>query len=165
MTKSHIPFKHEEDVRAYVKKLGNFYKQLAIYGLVNVGMILIWLLSGEGYFWPIWVILGWGIPLFFVAVDLHLLPKGVQDVMNSFMETLPFLRPEWESEQVNHILKKGVKKDKDIVSGTTKTTGTKEEALSVKKLASSTKKTTPKKNSSKKAVVKKTPKAAPKKLT
>lgn len=128
MLKTNATFKNEDAVRDYVKRLGGFYKQLTMYGLVNTAMVLIWLLSGEGYFWPIWVMLGWGLPLFFVAVDLHLLPKGIQDVMNSFMETLPFLRPEWESEQVDRLLKKGIKKDTGKASDTVKKTTTKAEA-------------------------------------
>ena len=31
--------------------------------LVFVG---IWALTGMGYFWPVWPILGWGVPLFAV---------------------------------------------------------------------------------------------------
>ena len=27
-------------------------------------MIAIWLLSGGGYFWPVWPLMGWGIPLY-----------------------------------------------------------------------------------------------------
>ncbi len=35
----------------------------ALYAVVNVMLIAIWAASGGGYFWPIWVILGWGIGL------------------------------------------------------------------------------------------------------
>jgi class 3 adenylate cyclase len=34
-----------------------------VYLVVNLGLIAIWALSGGGYFWPIWSILGWGIGL------------------------------------------------------------------------------------------------------
>ncbi len=34
-----------------------------LYAVVNVMLIAIWAASGSGYFWPIWVILGWGIGL------------------------------------------------------------------------------------------------------
>ncbi len=37
--------------------------QLRIYLLVNGLMVAIWLLSGAGYFWPIWVIVPWGFAL------------------------------------------------------------------------------------------------------
>lgn len=40
---------------------------LAIYLIVNVGLVVIWAASGGGYFWPIWSIGGWGIGLLFHA--------------------------------------------------------------------------------------------------
>ncbi len=33
----------------------------AIYGVVNLLLIVVWTLTGAGYFWPIWPILGWGV--------------------------------------------------------------------------------------------------------
>jgi hypothetical protein len=33
------------------------------YLLVNLLLVAIWLASGAGYFWPVWVILGWGVAL------------------------------------------------------------------------------------------------------
>ncbi len=45
---------------------------LAFYLLVNVFLIGIWAVSGGGYFWPIWSILGWGI-----AVAAHAIPQLV----------------------------------------------------------------------------------------
>jgi Domain of unknown function (DUF1707)/2TM domain len=43
-------FRDSEHVRAYVS--------------VSVMLIAIWALTGAGYFWPIWPILGWGIGVF-----------------------------------------------------------------------------------------------------
>ena len=34
-----------------------------IYCTVNVLLVVIWAATGAGYFWPIWVIGGWGIGL------------------------------------------------------------------------------------------------------
>jgi hypothetical protein len=31
------------------------------YLLVSLGLVAIWALSGAGYFWPLWPIMGWGI--------------------------------------------------------------------------------------------------------
>ena len=31
--------------------------------VINAFLVLIWALTGFGYFWPIWVILGWGVPV------------------------------------------------------------------------------------------------------
>jgi DUF1707 SHOCT-like domain/2TM domain len=38
-----------------------FYRSLATYLAVNALLVGIWLFSGRGYFWPIWVMLGWGV--------------------------------------------------------------------------------------------------------
>ena len=40
-----------------------FRKHVLIYCAVNVLLVVIWAASGAGYFWPIWVIAGWGIGL------------------------------------------------------------------------------------------------------
>ncbi|MDH3308007.1 MAG: 2TM domain-containing protein [Acidimicrobiia bacterium] len=50
-----------------VKAKRDFRNHAAIYVVVNVMLIGIWALSGAGYFWPIWAILGWGIGLAFNA--------------------------------------------------------------------------------------------------
>jgi 2TM domain len=49
-----------------VKAKRGFRLHVAIYALVNLLLIVIWALTGAGYFWPIWPILGWGI-----AVGVH----------------------------------------------------------------------------------------------
>lgn len=35
----------------------------AVYCAVNTLLVVIWAASGGGFFWPIWVIAGWGIGL------------------------------------------------------------------------------------------------------
>jgi hypothetical protein len=37
------------------------------YLAVNLMLVLIWAGTGMGYFWPIWPILGWGLPLYFAT--------------------------------------------------------------------------------------------------
>lgn len=37
--------------------------QLVAYVAVNVLLIAVWAVTGAGYFWPIWPLLGWGIGL------------------------------------------------------------------------------------------------------
>jgi len=44
---------HGEHVRAYVS--------------VCLMLVGVWALTGAGYFWPIWPILGWGLPLWFAT--------------------------------------------------------------------------------------------------
>ncbi len=33
------------------------------YVVINAGLILVWATSGAGYFWPGWVLAGWGVGL------------------------------------------------------------------------------------------------------
>ena len=46
-----------------VKAKRDFTTHVAAYVIVNAGLVGIWALSGAGYFWPLWPILGWGIGL------------------------------------------------------------------------------------------------------
>ena len=92
---------NEHKAREYVRKLRRFYTDALIYGVVNLGLILIWAISGGGYFWPIWVIIGWGIGLGVHAFSLGLIPQI--DVM------VPFMTPEWEEEEVRRLTQEGSK--------------------------------------------------------
>ncbi len=46
---------------ARIKKKREFAEHLVAYVLVNVLLIAIWAVTGAGFFWPIFVLLGWGI--------------------------------------------------------------------------------------------------------
>lgn len=55
---------------AAVKRLKakrDFKVHLATYLIINALLVGIWLLSGKGYFWPAWVMIGWGVGLAFNA--------------------------------------------------------------------------------------------------
>ena len=55
---------HETGREAAIKRLKakrDFKSHLAIYLIVNAMLVGIWALSGRGYFWPIWPIVGWGV--------------------------------------------------------------------------------------------------------
>jgi len=38
-------------------------RQVAVYAAVNCLLIVVWAISGAGYFWPLWPLLGWGLGL------------------------------------------------------------------------------------------------------
>lgn len=60
----------ESDREAAVKRLKakqDFKNHALIYVVVNALLVVIWALSGAGYFWPIWAIMGWGVGLAFNA--------------------------------------------------------------------------------------------------
>ena len=49
-----------------IRRLGQkraYQRQVQQYLLVNAILIVIWAATGQGYFWPIWPIFGWGISL------------------------------------------------------------------------------------------------------
>ena len=53
-----------------LEKRSEFWTHLSAYVLINGMLVTIWFLaSGEGLFWPVFPILGWGIGLFFHAIE------------------------------------------------------------------------------------------------
>jgi len=86
----------EKDIRDKVKDLRKFYLQLTLYGFINFVCVVIWAVSGGNYFWPIWVMVGWGTALGVQAIWLELFPN--------LSDILPFMRPEWEEMQVKKIV-------------------------------------------------------------
>ncbi len=55
-----------------LKKQHDFRNHLLLYILVNTFLVVIWLITGRhGFFWPVWVIAGWGIGLIMNAWDVY----------------------------------------------------------------------------------------------
>jgi 2TM domain-containing protein len=54
-----------------VKKKRDFVNHAITYGIVNVLLLVIWALTGAGFFWPGFVIAGWGIGLALNAWDVY----------------------------------------------------------------------------------------------
>ena len=54
-----------------LKAKRDFRNHVAIYIIVNTLLVVIWAVTGAGYFWPIWPIAGWGIGLAFNAWAAH----------------------------------------------------------------------------------------------
>ena len=94
----------ETQARERVSQLKRFYTDLTIYALVNLALVLVWGISGGGYFWPIFVIIGWGIGLGLQAFSLGLMPVAA--------EIFPFLNKDWEDAQVAKMMKGDVSKKK-----------------------------------------------------
>jgi len=54
-----------------LKKRHDFYGHLIVYTLVNTFIVLIWALTdGQGFFWPIFPMVGWGIGVVMNAWDV-----------------------------------------------------------------------------------------------
>lgn len=82
----------EDDLRgralSRLKKKADFRTHLLIYLLVNGVIVLIWALTGSGFFWPLFVIAGWGIGLGANAVDTYLVDTPSEAQIESEMERL-----------------------------------------------------------------------------
>jgi len=55
-----------------LKKKRDFHTHVLVYVLVNAFLVAIWMVSGHGYFWPIFPIVGWGIGLVMNGWDVYL---------------------------------------------------------------------------------------------
>lgn len=69
------PSESESDLReqaiASLKKKRDFRTHLLMYVLVNAFLIGIWAISGADFFWPAFVLGGWGIGLVANAWDVY----------------------------------------------------------------------------------------------
>jgi hypothetical protein len=69
-----------------VKAKRGFRIHLAIYLVVNALLVVVWALSGARYFWPIPVMLGWGIGLAFHGWSAYLTQPISEDEIRREME-------------------------------------------------------------------------------
>lgn len=61
----------QEAIKA-VKRKREFWNHVLAYVIVNAVLVLIWyFVTGHGYFWPGWVMGGWGIGVAFNAWDAY----------------------------------------------------------------------------------------------
>ena len=49
--------------RDRLQKRSDLGAHVVVYVLVNAMIVGIWAITGAGYFWPAWVLLGWGVGL------------------------------------------------------------------------------------------------------
>jgi len=63
------PTRHEA-IRSLERKRA-FRSHLVTYVLVNALLVVIWAVTGAGFFWPIFPIAGWGIGLASHAWSIH----------------------------------------------------------------------------------------------
>lgn len=56
---------------ARLRKKSEFRAHLLAYVLINAFLVTIWALTGAGFIWPVFPMLGWGIGLAFHARDVY----------------------------------------------------------------------------------------------
>jgi len=64
-----------DDTRALavrrLRKKAEFRNHLLAYLVVNAAIVVIWTMTGSGFFWPVFPMLGWGIGVLFHAQDAY----------------------------------------------------------------------------------------------
>ena len=68
-----------EKALANLKHRRGLQKQLKIYAITNVTLVIIWALSGRGDFWPIWSIVFWGLALIYQAWAFNFPEKQITE--------------------------------------------------------------------------------------
>ena len=65
----------EADLRGQAKKRLEKRRDLGAhvvaYVVINAMLVAIWAMTGAGYFWPAWVIFGWGVGLVLNVWDVY----------------------------------------------------------------------------------------------
>jgi Sec-independent protein translocase protein TatA len=154
-------FKNEQEIKEHVGLLKNFYMGFYSYLVVVGATFLIWMMSGAGYFWPIWIIVIWGAALLFKASKLEVIDGAYYRLLHSVRDRLPFLRPEWENQKFAEFKKSSLTGSVDFGSKVTAAPSTKKKAAAVKKApvkkTSAVKKTGVKKAPAKKTAAEKKP--------
>lgn len=83
-------------VRMDVCRKRSLYTRCVIFGFMSVFSVLIWLVTGMGMFWPIWVVAAFVLTVFVESLQICSF-RCVRRWFN-------FLTPEWESSEVNRCL-------------------------------------------------------------
>jgi hypothetical protein len=75
MKEDELPERSDHSIRdralERIEKKQEFHANLLAYVLVNAMLIGIWAVTGAGFFWPIFPLLGWGIGIGFHAWDTY----------------------------------------------------------------------------------------------
>ena len=73
---------------ARLKKKSDLRAHLFAYVVVNAMLVGIWAVTGAGFFWPIFPILGWGIGVVFNVWDVYRRDDPTEDDIRHEMEVL-----------------------------------------------------------------------------
>jgi hypothetical protein len=71
----------------HLKKRRDFLGHLLVYVLVNAFIVVIWAVTGDnGFFWPVFPIVGWGIGVVMNAWDVYWRPGITEEEIQHEME-------------------------------------------------------------------------------
>lgn len=68
-----------DEARSRAIRKRKFRGDLMAYVVINVFLVGIWAVAGFGYFWPGWVLAGWGVLLLLDAWDAYLRNDVTED--------------------------------------------------------------------------------------
>ena len=63
-----------------LRKKQELRAHLLAYVLVNALLVTVWALTGTGFFWPVFPLMGWGIGLVFHAWDVYRQPFSEEEI-------------------------------------------------------------------------------------
>jgi len=70
-TEAHRPDDERDAARRRVQAKRDFGSHVVAYVVVNAFLVAVWAMTGGGYFWPVWVLAGWGAGLVLHAWDVY----------------------------------------------------------------------------------------------
>ncbi len=72
----------------HLKKVRDFRTHLAVYLLFNGFVVVIWAMTGSGFFWPVFLIGFWGIGLAMNAWDVYVAEDPDEEAIQQEMRRL-----------------------------------------------------------------------------
>lgn len=75
-----------------VEEIKGFYGNLAAYIVVNIGLLVLNLVTSPGHLWFFWPMIGWGIGVVFHGMKVF--------------NYMPFLGQDWEQQKIREIMEK-----------------------------------------------------------
>jgi 2TM domain-containing protein len=72
-----------------LRKKSEFRAHLLAFFVVNGAVVIAWAVTGGGFFWPIFLILAWGVGLIFHARDVYRGDEPTEEQIRREMERLP----------------------------------------------------------------------------
>lgn len=89
--------KYQEEERYFIAKkrveeIKGFYGNLVSYIVVNIGLMVVNLLTSPHYLWFFWPMLGWGIGVLFHGLKVF--------------NFIPFFGKDWEQQKIKEFMEK-----------------------------------------------------------
>ena len=78
--------------RKRVEEIKGFYGNLIAYIVVNIGLMVLNLLTSPGYLWFFWPMIGWGIGVLFHGMKVF--------------NYMPFFGKDWEEKKIKEFMDK-----------------------------------------------------------